>query len=223
MMKNIVNKFIERVDQSIVNQYSRFEVSDIDDAMGKNAAFSSDFIRFGNGRLCGSAYTVKVEPGDNLMLAAALDLADPGDVLVVDAGNETERALVGELLATYAASRGIQGMILNGAVRDVEALSNMNDFVVYGKSISPNGPYKNKPGSINIPIQINGKLINPGDLIIADSDGIISISKEDVNDILNRVMVMKNREARLLIQAKQGINPRPVNLDILKELGCTIK
>lgn len=223
MSENIIIENIERLDQDLIDQYKELSTCDIDDCMGKNAAFSSDYMRFGHGKLCGSALTVKLEKGDNLVLVHALNIAKSGDVIVIDEDNEFNHSIVGDLIATYCAGKGIQGIILNGSVRDIDTLNSMDNFVVYGKAISPNGPTKNKPGSINIPITIDGKVINPGDLIIGDDDGIISIPKEKVSETLVKAQAMLARENTLIDKASHGISPWPITIEDLKNVGCEVK
>lgn len=223
MSNNIIITDFKRADSTLLKRFQGLVTSDIDDVAGRNLALSSSFKKFGQGRLCGNAFTINLEPGDNLVLAAALDIAQANDVLVIDGCNETERALVGDLLATYAQTRGIQGMIVNGAVRDVEELNAMDNFVVYAKSISPNGPYKVKPGSMNTEITIDNIKIKPGDIIIGDSDGIIVIDLAQAEEIIVKAEKMKEREQGLIANAKNGINPRPVTLEELENVGCIVK
>ena len=125
-------------------------------------------------------------------------------------------------VSTYACKKGIQGMVINGAVRDIKALNCMENFICYALAVSPNGPYKKAPGSINVPVDIQGKTINPGDLIISDEDGVIAISKEDIQSSLDKALAMKEREETLINMARNGINPRPVTAKMLEEVGCII-
>lgn len=221
-MNRIITDF-KRLDKELIQRLSALATSDIDDVAGRNLALSSSFKKFGKSKICGSAFTIKLEPRDNLVLAAALDIAQPGDILVIDGANETERALVGDLLATYAETRGILGMIVNGAIRDVDELNQMDNFTVYAKSVSPNGPYKTKQGSMNTQIIIDNIVINPGDIIVGDSDGVIVIDQNQANDIIDLAEKMKEREHGLFTNAKNGINPRPVSLEAIENVGCTIE
>lgn len=221
-MNRIIKDF-KRLDNKLIQRFSLLATSDIDDVAGRNLALSSSFKKYGKAKICGSAFTIKLEPGDNLVLAAALDIAKSGDILVIDGANETERALVGDLLATYAETQGILGIIVNGAIRDVDELNQMDNFAVYAKSVSPNGPYKTKPGSMNTQITIDNIVINPGDIIVGDSDGVIVIDQNQANDIIDLAERMKEREHGLITNAKNGINPRPVSLEALENVGCTIE
>ena len=125
--------------------------------------------------VCGNAVTVSVRCGDNLMIHKVLQLLQPGDVLVVDGGGDISRALFGEIMMTVAKSRVAVGAVLDAAIRDVEAFEK-HRFPCWARGVNMRGPYKDGPGSINVPVQIGGMVINPGDVILGDSDGIIALS-----------------------------------------------
>ena len=187
---NVIIKDFSRPDPELVKQFEGMPVANIDDNMNRTAAADSSIKPVGyKGELVGTAFTVKVAQGDNLMLHAAMDLAKPGDVIVIDAGGFTNRAIFGELMATYMKSRGIKGIICDGAIRDYGGLAALEDFKVYAKAAVPNGPYKNGPGEINTPIVCGGQIVHPGDIVVADDDGILFIKPED---------------AELLIKATKG-------------------
>lgn len=123
---------------------------------------------------CGNAVTVRVRAGDNLMIHKALDLLQPGDILLVDGEGDTSRALVGEIMMTTARVRGAVAFVMNGAVRDVDAFE-AERFPCWARGASLRGPYKDGPGSINAPITIDGMVVSPGDIVVADSDGVVAI------------------------------------------------
>jgi len=125
--------------------------------------------------VCGNAVTVSVRSGDNLMLHKALQILKPGDVLVVDGGGDISRALFGEIMMTVAKSRGAIGAVFDAAIRDVEAFEK-HRFPCWARGVNMRGPYKDGPGSINIPVSIGGMVVNPGDVILGDCDGIIALS-----------------------------------------------
>ena len=124
------------------------------------------------GVLAGPAFTVKTRPGDNLMIHKALDLADAGDVIVVDGGGDLTNALIGEMMVAHAQKRGIAGLVLNGSIRDYDAI-HAGTYPVFAAGITHRGPYKDGPGEINVPIAIDGMVIEPGDLIVGDGDGLL--------------------------------------------------
>jgi regulator of RNase E activity RraA len=129
--------------------------------------------------ICGNAVTVKVRPGDNLLIHKALQMLQPGDVLVVDGGGDISRALFGEIMMTVAKAKGAIGGVFDGAIRDVDTFEK-HQFPCYARGINLRGPYKDGPGSINTPVSIGGMVVNPGDVILGDCDGIISLSPADV-------------------------------------------
>lgn len=151
--------------------------------MNRLAAVDQSIRPFNKTKLLGPAFTIRVPEGDNLMLHKTMDLAEPGDIIVIDAGGATQRAILGELMLTYCKIRGIGGILLDGCIRDAEAIAEM-DIAVYAKGVTPNGPYKNGPGEINVPVVIGGKVVNPGDIIVGDADGIIIIKPEDADALI---------------------------------------
>lgn len=123
---------------------------------------------------CGNAFTVRVRAGDNLLIHKALDLLQPGDLLVVDGEGDTSRALVGEIMMTSARMRGAVAFVMDAAIRDVDAFEEQG-FGCWARGVSLRGPYKDGPGSINVPVCVGGMAVRPGDVIVADSDGVIAV------------------------------------------------
>ena len=134
------------------------------------------------GAMIGPALTVRTRPGDNLMVHKAIDLAQPGDVIVVDAGGDLTNAIIGEIMTTLAQKRGVAGFVIDGAVRDVDAIA-ASDFPVYARGVTHRGPYKDGPGEINVPVAIDGMVIAPGDLVIGDEDGLLCIPYDEVETV----------------------------------------
>jgi regulator of RNase E activity RraA len=124
--------------------------------------------------ICGPALTVRVRAGDNLLIHKALDMLRPGDVLVVDGEGDVSRALVGEIMMTFAQVRGAAGFVLDGAVRDVDAFE-QQQFPCWARGVNLRGPYKNGPGTINLPVQVGGMVVNPGDIVVGDGDGLVAV------------------------------------------------
>lgn len=206
----IVKNF-PRVSKDILEKFRDIPVSILDDSMNRTAAISSQISAVNKVRVLGSAYTVRVQGGDNLMFYYVLDQAKPGDVIVVDGGGYTERALCGEIMAEYAKVRGLVGLVVYGAIRDKKELEQM-DFPVFACATTPNGPYKNGPGEINVPINIGGRVICPGDIIVGDESGLISIKPKDVNEILAKAQVIIDKEAQMLAEIR---TQKKLNLDWL--------
>ena len=125
--------------------------------------------------VCGNAVTVSVRAGDNLLIHKALQILKPGDVLVVDGGGDITRALFGEIMMTVAKSKGAIGCVFDGAIRDMDAFEK-HKFPCWARGVNMRGPYKDGPGSINNSISIGGMVVNPGDVILGDCDGIIALS-----------------------------------------------
>ena len=124
-------------------------------------------------------------------------------------------------MATYCRARGIAGIVCDGAIRDRDGLSKMTDFAVYAKGVTPNGPYKNGPGEINTPVVIGGKLVNPGDIIVGDEDGVIIISPKDAEEVLAATRATMKKEAQIMKDIlEKGEYIRPWVDEKLKEIGC---
>lgn len=222
---NVIIKDFSRPDPELVKQFEGMPVANIDDNMNRTAAADSSIKPVGyKGELVGTAFTVKVAQGDNLMLHAAMDLAKPGDVIVIDAGGFTNRAIFGELMATYMKSRGIKGIICDGAIRDYGGLAALEDFKVYAKAAVPNGPYKNGPGEINTPIVCGGQIVHPGDIVVADDDGILFIKPEDAELLIKATKGTEEKEAGIMRHIlEEGTYIRPWVEEKLKETGTEIR
>ncbi|QVQ52647.1 RraA family protein [Spiractinospora alimapuensis] len=143
--------------------------------------------------LAGIAITVRTRPSDNLMVHRALDLAEPGDVLVVDACGGSAHAIIGGLMARYASHRGIAGIVVDGAVRDVEDLNALG-LPVFARGLNPNGPYKDGPGEINTPIGCGGEAVLPGDLILGDADGVVVVPQGDAESVERDADALRRHE-----------------------------
>ena len=155
------------------------------------------------GVLVGTALTVRTCPGDNLVIHEALDLIQPGDVLVVDGGGDTSRALLGEIMLTIAQTRGAAGIVIDGAIRDVGVIS-QSTFPCFAKAAIHKGPYKNGPGEINVPVTIGGMVVEPGDIIVGDDDGVVAFSQAIADDLLTAVRAQEAREAEILLSIREG-------------------
>ena len=219
----IINEF-DRPAPELVARFKNMPVSNIDDNMGRIAAVDAAIEPIGyKGQLLGTAFTVRVPQGDNLMFHAAMDLAKPGDVIVIDAGGFTDRAIFGELMATYCKSRGIKGIVCDGAIRDRGGLADMEDFHVYARAATPNGPYKNGPGEINVPVVIGGKTVYPGDIVVGDDDGVLFIRPELANALADATLAVEEKEAGIMAHIlNDGTYDRPWVEEKLEEIGCQV-
>ena len=157
----------------------------------------------GGGTMVGRALTVRTAVGDNKAIHQALDLIEPGDVIVVDGGGDESRALIGEIMTTIAASRHASGLVIDGAIRDAAALARMG-FPVFARAAIHRGPYKNGPGEINVPVCIGGMVVNPGDIIVADEDGVVAFSPAIAIELAEKVRAQEQREADILASIHNG-------------------
>ena len=175
---------IERVDPSVVEHASKYPSSILADVAGRRGALSGRITPLASTmRFAGPAVTVEVRPGDNLMIHAALALAKPGDVLVVDGKGDVSSALMGEIMCQQAVALGVAGVVIDGAVRDSEAIRELG-FPMYAAGLNPNGPTKSVAGRLNHPISIGGVSVNPGDLVVGDADGVTVIERAKAMDLL---------------------------------------
>ena len=143
--------------------------------------------------VCGNAVTVRVRAGDNLMIHKALQILEPGDVLVIDGEGDVSRALMGELMMTSARVRGAAGFVIDGAIRDMDAFE-QHKFPCWARGVNLRGPYKDGPGTINVPVSVGGLMVNPGDVVVGDSDGVIAVAPRDALDIAKRARAKVNDE-----------------------------
>jgi RraA family protein len=174
------------------------------------------------GRMVGTALTVKVSPGDNLMVHKAIDIVRPGDVIVVDAGGICTQAIIGEIMSAIAERHGAAGMVIDGAIRDADALA-VSSVPVYARGVTHRGPYKNGPGEINVPVVIGDAVINPGDIIIGDDDGLLALPQAMANETIALAQDQAKKEAAMLktIRGKGKLDRSWVD-ELLREKGCVI-
>ena len=153
--------------------------------------------------MAGPALTVRVAAGDNLAIHQALDQVKPGDVVVVAGDGDVSRALVGEIMMTIARVRGVAGFVIDGAVRDVDAFA-ANDFPCFARAAIHRGPFKNGPGEINVKISVGGMIVEPGDVVVGDNDGVVAFPQAIAADLLRAVHAQEAREAEILRSIHEG-------------------
>jgi len=170
------------------------------------------------GKLAGPAYTVKTTPGDNLLVHKALDAAHKGDVIVVDAGGVCENAIIGELMMSRARQRGVAGIVIWGAIRDSAEIA-AGTYPVYAAGVTHRGPYKNGPGEINVPINMAGMAVSPGDIIVGDADGLVAIPQEQAERILKSAQGILAKETAMMKEIEAGSVDRSWVDKSLKEKG----
>lgn len=187
---------IKRPAPEVIEMFRGIPVSCIGDNTNRMYCMESAMRPFNDKPLLGCAFTVKASMGDNLVLHAAMDLAKPGDIIVVDAQGCLDRAMMGEIMVTYAMERGIAGFIIDGAIRDADGISKLG-IPVYAKSVTPQGPFKFGPGEINVPISCGKQAILPGDILVGDSDGIVVIRNDEnareLAELSRKKMLMEDK------------------------------
>jgi len=176
------------VDRDLVVGMADFDTPAISDLLNRLYTMSADIRPMTtSNRVAGAACTVKVFPGDNLMVHKALDVAHPGDIVVVDASSSTMTAVLGDLVATKARHRGIAGFVVDGLIRDLPGILALGDFPVFARGTTPIGPLHRGPGEINGAVSVGGIVVHPGDLIVADPNGVVVVPQSDVAGIFNRL------------------------------------
>lgn len=189
---------ITRINAVLAKRAASVPVANIGDVVNRMQAMRGGFHAYGGRKaLAGPAFTVRVRAGDNLMMHEALDMAQPGDVVVCDAGGDLGTAIIGDIMARYAARRGIAAMIIDGAIRDVEGLAQL-PIGIWARSATPNGPYKDGPGEIGYPISCGGLVVMPGDLIAADLDGVVVIPREDAAEVVEAAEAHARKESEVI-------------------------
>jgi RraA family protein len=173
------------------------------------------------GKLAGPAFTVRTAAGDNLLVHKALDTAQRGDVIVVDAGGWLENAIIGELMMSRARQRGVAGIVIWGAIRDSAEIA-AGTYPVYAAGVTHRGPYKNGPGEINVPVVVGGMPVNPGDIIVGDADGLVAIPQEQAERVLASAKSILEKETASMKQILAGTVDRSWVDKALKEKGYKI-
>jgi 4-hydroxy-4-methyl-2-oxoglutarate aldolase len=216
MNQDIIREF-ERVPADIVRQAAQYQSAILADVAGRRGAMNGR-IRPIHPRMkaAGNAFTVEVRPGDNLMIHAAMSLAKPGDVLVIDGKGDLGAALMGTIMMTACKQLGLAGVVIDGAVRDTLEIEEM-DFPVFAAGANPNGPTKNVPGRIGHAVSVGGVTVRPGDFVLGDADGVVVVEREKIGSLLPlaarkvadeaaRIQAIKNgdTEAKWLAAALRG-------------------
>jgi regulator of RNase E activity RraA len=216
----IVNK-IQRASQEVLRDFSGIATSNIADVMGRFRAMDASIISVNKPgiHVVGSALTVRTHPSDNLMVHKAMDMAMPGDVIVIDACGNMGNAILGELMCRYASKQGVAGFIVDGPIRDKTAVAEMG-FPVFARGATPRGPYKEGPGEINTVISCGNVPVSPGDVIVADDDGVVVIPLAEAAEILSKAKELENKEKHIIQDIAGGTWDRSWIDQVLKRKGC---
>jgi RraA family protein len=198
-MSQIGFRILPRVDTApaLVALFKGLPTSNISDNLSRMSGTVGLSPYHRGGPLLGVALTVKVRTGDNLLIHKALQLGRPGDVLVIDGGGCTDRALVGDIMKCVAQMRGFAGFVIDGAIRDSAAFR-QDDFPCYARAVCHRGPYKEGPGEINVPVSVGSLLVNPGDIVIGDEDGVVVVMPSEAKSVAEATRKKATAEAATL-------------------------
>jgi 4-hydroxy-4-methyl-2-oxoglutarate aldolase len=218
-----VVRSIQRVPEELVKHYKELPSATVHEASGGKGALSSRIKPISpDMKVCGTAVTVKLRPGDNLMLHKAIYVAEPGDVIVADADGYMEAGAWGEIMAVAAQNRGIAGLVFNGAVRDSDAMSERG-FPVFCCGLCIKGTEKISLGRINHPLNLDNITIMPGDLILGDRDGVVVVEREEAEEVLQKSLAREEKEKGVMERLAQGETTLDIYgfADVLKSGGLT--
>jgi len=190
----------------LVEAFREFDTPEVSDLMNRLYTMTSAIQNVTDPalKIVGPACTVKVFPGDNLMVHKSLDLAAPGDVVVVDAGSSPMNGVLGDLISTKARHRKIAGFVVDGLIRDLPRIRALQDFAVFARGVTPIGPLHRGPGEVNFPISAGGIVVHPGDIIIGDLNGVVVVPQEAASELLERLRAQKASEASYLDAVARG-------------------
>ena len=212
---------INRPSAELVESFKGLPVANIADEMNRFFCMDARIKPMNKTPLLGPAFTVRTRTGDNLLLHKAIDMAQPGDVIVVDVQGEVVNAITGEIMMREARKKGLGGVIVDGAVRDSEALREL-DMPVYAAGVTPKGPYKDGPGEINVPISCGGVVVNPGDIVVGDADGVVVITPEDAPGLLIKAKAKFQKEQEIFQAIEAGTRDKTWIERELKARGCEV-
>ena len=223
-MNVIVRDFV-RPDPQVIKGFEGIPTGVISDAMGRTGSMAAEIKPvWPRARLVGPALTVRTFPADNLMIHKAVTLAIKGDVLVVNAGGYKDTAVFGDLLGYSCKVHGIAGVVIDGASRDAEGMAAIG-FPVFARAVLPMGPFKDSPGSINVPVSCGGVAVRPGDIIVADADGVVVVPREEATEVLSKAQGASAKEEQMRERLAKGEYIYDILKlgDVLKGLGVVEK
>lgn len=194
---------VPRADAGLVERFRGMATPNVADAMGR-FHFMDPAIQGRTGlTLCGVAVTVNARPADNLMVHKALEVAQPGDIVVVSTNGNTTSAVFGELMCRTAVGAKLGGIVVDGAIRDVEGLAALR-FPSFSRTVCAGGCDKDGPGEINVPISCGNTVVMPGDIVIGDADGVVIVPREDAADVIDLVTALVQREQKRIAEIDKG-------------------
>jgi RraA family protein len=215
-----VRRTITRPDKKLLEQFKEFPAPDISDMMNRLYTMDAGIKNLVNEQaIVGPALTVKVFPGDNLMVHKALDLIQPGDIIVIDGGSSPMNGIVGDLIAAKAQHRGAIGFVIDGLMRDLPEVQEVN-LPIYARGTTPIGPLHRGPGEANFPIICGGIVINPGDILCADGDGVTVVRQDFAAEILEKLISKRDSMAEYVAGVRRGVFSNEWVDKLLESHGC---
>ena len=213
----------ERLDAQLVQEFAAFDSPDVSDQLNRLYALDPAIrcLTPTASRVSGSVCTVKVHPADNLMVHKSIDVAQPGDVVLIDAGGSAVNATLGNLVCAKAQHRGIAGFIIDGYVRDLPKIESLG-FPVFARGTTCTGPLHHGPGEINYPISCGGAVVNPGDIVVADGAGVVVVPRENAAEILERLRVFAAKNTRYFAAIQKGEFSNQWVTDLVDASGCDV-
>jgi regulator of RNase E activity RraA len=207
-----------RLPADLLRQFRGLASSNLADAMGRFHFMDPGIQSRSQLPLCGLAVTVCCRPADNLMLHKAMQVAEAGDVIVVNTCGNTGSAVFGELMCRTAVATRLGGIVVDGAIRDIDALRQLG-LPAYSRTVSAGGCDKDGPGEINVPVSCGGIVVAPGDVVVADTDGVVAVPREMAAEVLELVQQLMAREQKRIAEISAGVHFRPDVDELLREKG----
>jgi RraA family protein len=199
------NPSAAQADETLIAALRELPLAALSDNMHRNIGTVGlqPYHRPGEKTMAGTAVTARSRAGDNLTYLRALEFCRPGDVLVIDGGGDLANAAVGGILSFYAAHIGVAGLVIDGAIRDVAEIRS-RDFPVYARGVTHRGPYKDGPGEINVPVSVGGMVVNPGDIVVGDQDGLMAFARDEAELLIEKARAHLATEAETIRAMKEG-------------------
>jgi len=198
---NRINPAVTPAPSALIEAFREVVTPHISDNLGRHIGARGLTRLNKTGKLVGTALTVKTRPGDNLLIYKAMQQLQPGHVLVIDAEGDINNAVIGELVKLYADMRGCVGYVVDGAIRDVVAFEHTP---LYARAVIHCGPRKDGPGEVNVPVSIGGMIVNPGDIIVGDEDGVVAVPREQAEEVLRLAALHAEHEQRVMAEIATG-------------------